>query len=109
MANFIDLTNQKYGKLLVLQRDGYDGSKKIMWLCKCDCGQIKRIRGNDLRSGKVISCCNRHRRGDKHGQQCIPSWSLCCDKRNCIHSTAHSIDGLFNHIGQSIQEGKGTD
>lgn len=56
MGKKIDLTNQRFGKLLVLKEGGRDSSNKILWICQCDCGNIKEIRGNDLRSGKIVSC-----------------------------------------------------
>ena len=56
MGKIIDLTNQRFGALVVLKQSGRDNSGKIMWLCKCDCGNKKTIRGNDLRSGKIQSC-----------------------------------------------------
>ena len=52
----IDLTGQQFGKLTVLSRDGYDNNHKIMWRCQCNCGNITRVRGNDLRTNKIISC-----------------------------------------------------
>lgn len=56
MGKKIDLTNQRFGKLLVLKEGGRDSSNKILWICKCDCGNIKEVRGSDLRSGKILSC-----------------------------------------------------
>lgn len=56
MSNFIDLTNQRFGHLIVLERNGYDNNKKILWKCQCDCGTVKNIRGSDLKSGKILSC-----------------------------------------------------
>ena len=56
MGTKIDLTNQKFGRLLVLKEDGRDNSNRIMWLCRCDCGNEVRVRGNDLRGGKIQSC-----------------------------------------------------
>lgn len=56
MGSFIDLTGMSFGRIYVIERNGYDKSGKILWKCKCSCGEIKNIRGNDLRSGKVLSC-----------------------------------------------------
>lgn len=56
MGAKIDLSGQKFGRLTVIKENGRDASNKIMWLCKCDCGNEKTIRGNDLRSGKILSC-----------------------------------------------------
>ena len=49
--NFKDLTNQKFGKLIVLQ---YSGDSK--WTCKCACGNIKDIKTHRLVSGETQSC-----------------------------------------------------
>lgn len=68
MGKLIDLTNQRFGKLLVLERD-YDypqqhqlKNKKAYWKCQCDCGNIKTIGGFNLRNGDITSCgCNQIR------------------------------------------------
>ena len=56
MGRKIDLTNKKFGKLLVLEEVPERRNKKIYWKCRCDCGNIKEISGSDLKSGKVVSC-----------------------------------------------------
>lgn len=54
-----DLTGQRFGKWLVLEEDGKIGSN-IAWKCKCDCGNVKRIRATVLTNGYSKSCgCNR--------------------------------------------------
>ncbi len=55
MPNLIDLTNQRFGRLLVLNRAPNKG-KNVMWHCKCDCGIEKDISGALLRAGKTTSC-----------------------------------------------------
>lgn len=52
----IDLIRKRFGKLTVLSYAGVNQSKKSMWLCKCDCGNEKVIRGNDLQTGNTQSC-----------------------------------------------------
>lgn len=56
MGKLVDITGQNFGKLEVIRRDGSDNNNKAMWLCRCECGIEKRVRGTDLRSGKIISC-----------------------------------------------------
>lgn len=52
---FADLSKKRFGKLIVLERDNSkDGS--IYWLCVCDCGSLKSIRGDHLKTGKIVSC-----------------------------------------------------
>ena len=62
MGKVIDMTNQKYGHLLVIKR-GEDyftpkGHKEIRWWCKCDCGNpdLVLVRGYCLRRGTTTSC-----------------------------------------------------
>lgn len=52
----IDLTGKKFGRLTVVKRVGTDNQRNPMWLCKCDCGNEKVIRGNGLKSGNTKSC-----------------------------------------------------
>ncbi len=51
----IDLTGQKFGKLTVL-RQAQSRNGNAYWVCQCECGTVKEIRGGHLRSGKIISC-----------------------------------------------------
>jgi hypothetical protein len=52
----IDITGEKYGMLTVIKQNGHGKSGRIVWLCKCDCGNVVSVRGNDLRTGRTISC-----------------------------------------------------
>lgn len=66
MSRFIDLTGQKFGKLTVIKRD--TTRKTVMWLCKCDCGNVKSVRPYDLKSGATKSCgCYMKEINTKHG------------------------------------------
>lgn len=51
----IDLVGKRFGNLVVLSRAANRGNCAY-WLCKCDCGTVKEVRGQHLRSGKIISC-----------------------------------------------------
>ena len=57
MGKIIDMTGKKFGRLTVVE---FDPNKKInnkaYWICKCDCGNILSVRGQDLRQGKTKSC-----------------------------------------------------
>lgn len=55
MGCFQDLTGNKYGRLIVIERDGRK-NKRTTWRCKCECGNEKVIAGADLKSGRVHSC-----------------------------------------------------
>ena len=71
MAKFIDLSGQRFGKLLVLYRSSKIG-EPIKFMCKCDCGKEKEIRGNDLRSGKTTSCgCTRRQKAKQNKKDLV--------------------------------------
>lgn len=51
----IDLTGQRFGKLTVIKRVE-NHKKKVFWLCKCDCGNVKEIAARCLSGGITKSC-----------------------------------------------------
>lgn len=58
-----DLTGKRFGQLTVLRQDTAAESRYSYWICRCDCGNTKSIRGSSLTSGKQISCgCIQHER-----------------------------------------------
>lgn len=46
---FIDLTGNKYGRLTVIKRVENQGNKS-MWQCLCDCGNVKNVRADSLKT-----------------------------------------------------------
>jgi hypothetical protein len=70
MNKLINLMGSRFGRLTVIKRipnrkrhhkDGTwgRGNEKwgpTIWLCKCDCGEEKIIRGDSLRDGNTKSC-----------------------------------------------------
>ena len=48
------ILNKRYGRLIV--QNEFKEKDVLKCLCKCDCGNQKIIRRNDLLSGKTISC-----------------------------------------------------
>lgn len=55
-ARLIDIAGMRSGKLVVLARVGKSLRNNPLWLCRCDCGNEKAIRGSDIRSNLIISC-----------------------------------------------------
>lgn len=51
-----DITGRRFGRLLVLRRNGSDSSGRATWDCLCDCGTQKTLRGGHLLMGKTLSC-----------------------------------------------------
>lgn len=57
MGKRIDLTGQRFGRLVVLEESSKrDKSGSIHWVCKCNCGNIVEPSSASLRKGTTISC-----------------------------------------------------
>lgn len=50
----IDLTGQKFNRLLVIKRDL--SRKGVYWICQCDCGNQVSVLSQNLRIGNTQSC-----------------------------------------------------
>ena len=68
MAVAIDLTGHKFGKLTALEYKGdKSASGERMWVCKCECGNVKLIQRKHLQNGYTKSCgCIAHPKGSNH-------------------------------------------
>ena len=56
MQRFIDLSEQKFGRLTPIKHAGKSKHGKSVWLCVCDCGTEKIIAQRSLLSGDTKSC-----------------------------------------------------
>ena len=52
----IDMTGRRFGRLEVIRREGSNKKGEAVWLCRCDCGGEKIVRGTKLRRGETKSC-----------------------------------------------------
>jgi hypothetical protein len=55
MGKLINELGNKYGALTVIEI-AKDKNGRTAWLCVCDCGNKKIVRGPDLRKGRITSC-----------------------------------------------------
>ena len=57
MTAKLNLENKRFGRLKVLQDSGKrDSNGGVVWLCQCDCGNIKEANGTDLNRKHTVSC-----------------------------------------------------
>lgn len=56
MGSKIDLTGQRFGRLLVEEESGKDKWGNYIWKCKCDCGAETHVASHSLRRGLTTSC-----------------------------------------------------
>ncbi len=57
MPAALDLTGQRFGRLVVIRRDETaPRGAGLHWVCRCDCGREMVARGSNLRGGNTRSC-----------------------------------------------------
>lgn len=61
MSKLIDLTGQRFERLIVLEKAKSDNCGHTRWKCKCDCGNITVVNGCDLKRQKIKSCGCLHK------------------------------------------------
>lgn len=72
MGKFIDLTGQRFGRLVVVERaENYtspNGQQQTQWLCKCDCGNSIIISQTSLLKEyhKVVAVFVKKKHNKKH-------------------------------------------
>ncbi len=52
----LDLTGQRFGRLVVISQWGHDKFDRVTWLCRCDCGRATSPTSNKLMRGETRSC-----------------------------------------------------
>lgn len=96
----LKLEGQKFGKLTVIKRVGSfigeDGTKYSQWLCQCECGNFKIIRGHDLVEGSVISCGCLNSKGEYETTQRLLQY-------NFSFKTQYSFDDLKSEKGRKLR------
>jgi len=104
MSKLIDLTGQRFGDLVVLERDINKPKGRAYWICQCDCGKIISTLGTHLRQGNSKSCgCKRNFKdltGQKFGKLIVMELSKNRDKDNCHKWICKCECGAIKEISQ---------
>ena len=59
MPKFLDLSDQRFGKLAVIGRVLsclVRNPRRVYWLCRCDCGRLAQVRSDSLLDKTTQSC-----------------------------------------------------
>lgn len=89
MGAFIDLSGERYGRLLIIKRVGTK-HRSPLWLCECECGNTTQVNTRSLRSGNTSSC------GCIHSEQLAER-----NRENRIHGDADSrLYGVWHGMKQ---------
>jgi len=100
MRKPIDISGQRFGRLLVVEDSGERHNTEAVWACVCDCGCSAKVPGSRLRRGHTTSCgCyQRERRngmGDRtrtHGKSKTPQYMMFYDARKRAKSLGLPFD-----------------
>lgn len=94
-----NLVGNKYGKLTVIAESHTENNRKIVWLCKCSCGNFHKARGNDLKMGKIISCgCVRNGLSEKRLKKYQRKIKKSGKRFNNWHGFGEISGGYINRI-----------
>ena len=88
----IDLTSQRFGRLLVLRKEALPMPRQgSHYVCQCDCGSVKTIHMSELRNGDTQSCGCLHKQiaaegKYKHGLRKHPIYKSWAGMKNrCLN------------------------
>lgn len=86
----IDLTGMTFNHLKVVEESGRNKNGQVIWLCECDCGNLSKVNGYNLRNDKIKSCgCRKTESNTKHGQRKTRLYKIWSDmKRRCDNPKA---------------------
>jgi hypothetical protein len=111
---------KKYGKLLVLNRRTYIAkpfrkeTSANWWICQCDCGNYRTVRGHDLTTGNTKSCgCiprGGDRKSDSYRNRVLSESTISLKKNRYRRGSSRNPDGsrhAYQHedssrIGQAL-------
>lgn len=86
-APHLDLSGQRFGKLVAIKIVGTSNDRRKMWLCQCDCGNTVIVSAHDLVQNHTKSCGCLH----SWAEQKINQW---LQDNNYIYQTEYNFTDL---------------
>ena len=121
----VDLTNKKFGKLIVIEPAPNKSNGRTAWLCQCECGNDIVVGTKELQNGDTQSCgCLREELivkneiGKKYGKLTVlervegvfsdgAHWKCQCDCGNIITTSGHRLRaGHTTSCGCMVSKGE---
>lgn len=102
----VEMIGSKFGRLTVLSEEGKDEYRKIMYRCKCECGNTTIVHGTRLRTGRVLSCgCYRleklREKCITHGKTKSPEYIAFLNMKARCYKESHQY--YYNYGGRGIK------
>jgi len=101
--NFIDLTGRVFGNLTVMRLAGRNQHGRLLWECRCDCGNTAVYKSYKLTSGIRISCGCRCAVIRTHGLCRTPEYKIWkgmikrCENQRCKEYKDYGGRGIKVH------------
>lgn len=96
----LNLLNKKFGNLVVVERcENFidsDNNKHSQWICKCDCGNTKKVIGSYLIAGKVKSCGCLISYGEKITSEIL-------NRKGILFQKQYTFDDLLSDKGYKLK------
>ncbi len=95
MPTFIDISGKRFGRLLVLHRVSKFGEERMLWKCRCECGNEIVTMGQSIKNGSTRSCgCARKGRispNRSHGMRDTVTYNCWASMKNrCLNPNDES-------------------
>lgn len=113
MPKKLDLTGQRFGRLIALKEGPRNKNNRTTWVCKCDCGKEKTILTTQLTRGTTQSCgCLQKERtrlanqsenliGQKYGRLTVVERLPNSSKWKCLCECGNYVEVTTNHLKQN--------
>lgn len=106
-----NLVGKHFNRLVVIGLDTNrtEEKRKAYWLCKCDCGNTKSVRGDSLIDGSIKSCGCLKREQDKinliactHGLRYTRQFNIWCHMKARCYNTSSPKYRVYGGRGIKI-------
>mgnify|MGYP000050034264 CR=1 FL=1 len=68
----LELEGQRFGHLTVIKRLRTNHQGRVIWQCKCDCGNLTEVTSTRLKLGRTRSCgCNKRSKHEEWTQEVL--------------------------------------
>src|SRR5262245_8149883 len=97
MSKIIDITGQRFGRLVAIQVVGRNKARQATWLCQCDCGNRPIVPSRYIRSGDTRSCGCLSRSATSqrrwlHGETGVRLWHIWTGMRKRCRKHPRYVD-----------------
>ena len=107
MPAFKDITGLRFGRLVVLEREGRNRWGNTHWLCRCDCGETKIVSSKRLIAGRAKSCGCLHREflacNTKHGLCGTPTYKAWANMHARCGNPKHASYKNYGGRGRKVR------